>query len=155
MDFSAMKYIIISSQLFYLDLQEPFMVANFSSLMSNLDWVNDLFTKYWFRLRLIACSAPSHHPKLCWNASEIWINMIFFSENIFEKVVYKMPVILIRPQSVNIRINSCPPLNPPLLHPVLLWLLNRFLLKMIDVSKAFDSIKFLIVCLFYLKKLVW
>ena len=66
---------------------------------------------HWFRLGLVACSAPSHYLNQCWDIVN-WTprnklqwnfnrnSYIFIQENRFENVVWKMAAILARPQCV-------------------------------------------------------
>ena len=72
-------------------------------------WLNN---HHWFRLWLVARSAPRHYLNQCWNIVNWtlrnklqwninWNSYIFIQENAFENVVCKMACILSRPQWVN------------------------------------------------------
>ena len=78
-------------------------------------------TRIWVgNLTNIAWSAPSNYLNQCWNIVNWTIrnkirwnhnrnSYIFIQENAFEKIVYKMAVILSRPQWVKILAFSCHP----------------------------------------------
>ena len=90
-------------------------------------WVNSLrpsdaymcqqSSHHWFRLWLVAWSAPSHYLNQCWNIVNwtignqlqwnFYLNSnIFIHENAFESVVCEMAVFLSRPQCVNVHIGE-------------------------------------------------
>ena len=92
---------------------------NFNSLRPSDAYMRRQSNHHWFRLWLVAWSAPSHYLNQCWiiinsnHRNKLRWNprrnsSIFILENAFENVVCEMASTLSRPQWVNPSMNYVP-----------------------------------------------